>query len=29
MNKVIPVKKNDDIELYIDAFGSEGQGVGR
>ena len=23
------LKKNDDIELYIDAFSSEGSGIGR
>ncbi len=27
--KTIPIQKNDDITLYIDALGSDGQGVGR
>lgn len=29
MDKLMPLKKNDDIELRIDSLGSEGQGVGR
>ena len=29
MDKLMPLNKNDDIELRIDSLGSEGQGVGR
>ena len=29
MDKLMPLNKNDDIELCIDSLGSEGQGVGR
>ena len=27
--KTPPLKRNDEIELTVDAFGSEGQGIGR
>lgn len=29
MNKVIPVEKNKDYEIYIDGFGNMGEGVGK
>ena len=28
-DKIIPIQKNDDITLHIDALGSDGQGIGR
>lgn len=29
MNKLVPVEKNKDYEIYIDGFGSMGEGIGR
>lgn len=29
MNKVVPVEKNKDYEIYIDGFGSMGEGIGK
>ncbi|MFL0249037.1 23S rRNA (uracil(1939)-C(5))-methyltransferase RlmD [Clostridium neuense] len=29
MNKIIPVEKNKDYEIYIDGFGSMGEGIGK
>lgn len=29
MNKLVPVEKNKDYEIYIDGFGSMGEGIGK
>lgn len=29
MNKIVPVEKNKDYEIYIDGFGSMGEGIGK
>lgn len=29
MNKIVPVQKNKDYEIYIDGFGSMGEGIGK